>query len=123
VAFVNPRRRWRLYKTDSGRSPVREFLSDLTPLEREEVWSVMAAVAQVGFALARHLRGDIYEVRVAFGGKAFRILFAAEGQKSQILLAVQAFEKKTNRTPARLIDLAEDRLIDWRSRARPRALR
>jgi hypothetical protein len=40
------------------------------------------------------------------GGRHFRVLFAAEGQKSQILLAVEAFEKKTQRTPPRLIDLA-----------------
>jgi phage-related protein len=32
------------------------------------------------------------------------------------LLALEGFEKKTQKTPDRLIRLAEKRLADWRSR-------
>jgi phage-related protein len=102
---------------------VREYLGDLTADERAEIASAMGLVAVRGLESARHLRGEVYEVRVASNGRAFRILFAAEGQTSQILLAVEAFEKKSRRTPRRHIELAERRLDDWRSRARPRSLR
>jgi phage-related protein len=70
-----------------------------------------------GLGEARHLRGGIYEVRVAGDGAAYRVLFATEGRPAQILLALEAFEKKTQKTPARMIQLAERRLRDWRSRA------
>jgi hypothetical protein len=69
-----------------------------------------------GLTVARHLRGEIYEVRASGARAAYRVLFASEGAKSQVLLAVSAFTKKTQRTPPAEIRLAERRLADWRRR-------
>jgi DNA-binding Xre family transcriptional regulator len=44
----------------------------------------MKSVAELGLSDARHLRGDVYEVRVAHRGQAFRVLFAPEGRRGQI---------------------------------------
>jgi phage-related protein len=49
---------------------------------------------------------------------SYRVLFATEGARGQVLLAVSAFSKKTQKTPPREITLAERRLADWRRRAR-----
>ena len=76
----------------------------------------MKTVRVEGLVAARHLRGDIYEVRVSGMNKAYRILFAAEGRFGHVLLAVHAIEKRTQRTPPREIALAETRLSDWRRR-------
>jgi phage-related protein len=81
------------------------------------VVAAMHEVAVEGVAGARHLRGDIYEVRAVGEDGAYRILFATEGRSAQILLALEAFAKKTQKTPPRTIQLAERRLRDWRSRA------
>lgn len=35
---------------------------------------------------------------------------------SQILLGLVVFSEKTQKTPDRHVNLAEDRLLDWRSR-------
>jgi len=78
----------------------------------------MKEVAREGLRVARHLRGDIWEVRVAADTKAVRVLFSPEGESHQVLLALEAFPKKTQKTPAQLIRLAERRLADWRSRGR-----
>lgn len=43
-------------------------------------------------------------------------VFSAEGKYSQVLLSLSAFTKKTQKTPHRELDLAEDRLRDWRHR-------
>ena len=43
-----------------------------------------------------------------------------QGRYSQVLLALEAFSKKTQRTPPPKIELAEKRLADWRSRQRSR---
>ena len=67
---------------------------------------------------ARHLSGDLYEVRADGRQATYRVLFAAEGKNSQVLLALSAFSKKTQRTPPDEIRLAERRLTDWRARAR-----
>ena len=114
-------RRWRFYATSSGRSAVRDFLDELSDSEAAQVVAAMRVVVELGLVEARHLRGEIYEVRASIGGQAFRVLFANEGKRGQILLALEGFEKKSQRTPPRTIALAETRLADWRSRARPRS--
>jgi len=71
-----------------------------------------------GLPVARHVKGDVYEVRATGAHAAYRVLFATEGNRSQILLAVSAFAKTTRRTPPAEIALAERRLADWRRRGR-----
>jgi len=113
-----PRRRWRYYRTSGGSEPVREYLASLDAEDRDMVRAAMALVAQEGQRSARHLRGDINEVRAARKGRVFRVLFSAEGRHQYVLLALSAFEKKTRRTPPAEIDLAETRLRGWRQRGR-----
>lgn len=110
-------RRWRDYQTSSGRRPVREFLQSLSDEDAAEVVAAMAEVRQLGLQAARKLRGDIWEVRADGNRVIHRVLFAPEGQRSFILLALVGFTKKTQRTPPDVIALAEQRLADWRSRA------
>jgi phage-related protein len=71
-----------------------------------------------GLSAARHLRGDVYEVRVDGENQAFRVLFAPEGRFKQVLLALEGFSKKTQKTPPQAIQLAEKRLSDWRERGK-----
>jgi phage-related protein len=80
----------------------------------------MQEVRLDGLKAARHLRGDVYEVRAESATRSFRILFATEGRYNQVLLAVAGFVKKTQRTPSRDIALAEERLANWRDRRRRR---
>ncbi|MCO5168219.1 MAG: type II toxin-antitoxin system RelE/ParE family toxin [Planctomycetes bacterium] len=83
----------------------------------------MKEVALEGLSAARHLRGDVYEVRAEGAELSYRILFAAEGKFEQILLSLVAFEKKTQKTPPRQIRLAETRLADWRGRGEAKGKR
>jgi phage-related protein len=112
------RRRWRLYESVSGAKPVQAFLDNLSATEAAEVVAAMKEVAVEGLRFARHLRGDIWEVRVQAENNAFRVLFSPEGRSQQVFLALEAFTKKTQKTPTRTIQLAERRLSDWRSRGR-----
>jgi phage-related protein len=113
-----PKQRWRYYRTVGGSSPVGDYLASLEADDRDKVRAAMALVAREGRASGRHLRGDIYEVRVASEGRAFRVLFSAEGHRQCVLLALSAFEKKSRKTPPDEIDLAEARLRAWRRRGR-----
>lgn len=76
----------------------------------------MEAVIKQGMSAARHLRGDIYEVRAIGRTGSYRILFALEGRFSHIFLGIHAFPKKTQKTRDADIELAEERLADWRTR-------
>lgn len=88
----------------------------LESAERAEIVAAMKEVATEGLRAARHLSGDLYEVRADTNGKFFRLIFAAEGRYSQVLLALEVFAKKSNKTPATKLALASKRLNDWRSR-------
>ena len=98
------RLRWRDYRTEKGRRPVREFIASLTLTEAVEVLAAMHDVATRGLTVARHLRGDLYEVRVFTDSRDFRILFAQEAKF--ILLSLSAFKKRTQKTPLADIELA-----------------
>jgi phage-related protein len=100
---------------------VKEFIDELSDQDAAEVAAAMGEVREEGLVAARHLRGEIYEVRAEGETIAIRILFAPEGRKGRILLALDGFAKKTQKTPERLIQLAEKRLADWRGRARRRS--
>ena len=110
------RRQWRFYETEIGNRPVRDFLDGLPASDAAEIVAEMKQVANVGLEASRHLRGDIWEVRVQGENRIFRVLFAPEGRFGQVLLALEAFTKKTQKTPPPTIALAEKRLSDWRRR-------
>lgn len=110
------KRRWRDYRTTNGRRPVKDFLDSLSDRDAAEIVAAMKDVQRHGLSVARHLRGDIYEVRADGDRQAFRILFAPEGRRQTILLALDGFSKKTQKTPPAKLALAERRLRDWRNR-------
>jgi phage-related protein len=110
--------RWRDYETPSGRRPVKEFIDDLADDDAAAIVAAMKDVQLIGLEAARHLRGDIYEVRAEGNKQAFRVLFAQEGKKGRILLALEAISKKTQKTPNKTIALSERRLGTWRRRGR-----
>ncbi len=67
-------------------------------------------------ATARHLRGRLFEVRANGLDESYRLVFAQEGRKGRILLALVILSKKTQKTPEGDLRLAEHRLADWRIR-------
>lgn len=102
--------RWRDYRTASGARPVNDFIRGLPDEHVIEVVAAMREVARSGLTVARHVRGEVYEVRVESHRQAFRILLARE--TAFILLSLSAFQKKTRKVPRAEIALAEAR---WRS--------
>ena len=110
------KRIWREYRTVNGSRPVKEFLLALPDEDRAAILAEMANVRDHGKKVARHIRGDLYEVRTIYNTNAYRILFACQGRFDQILLSLEGFQKKTQSTPKRSIKLAEQRLADWKRR-------
>lgn len=112
-------RRWRFYATAAGRKPVLEFLRELLgahPGDAAQIAEEMEHVRRLGLRAARKLTGNLYEVRIDGDRVIYRVLFSVEGERGRILLAIEAFSKKTQKTPPQTIALAERRLADWRGR-------
>lgn len=120
VRTVSPvaKRRWRFYETSAGRKVVREQLDALDADHAAEITAAMAEVRREGRRAAKHLRGDVWDVKADYKGLAYRVLFAEEGDEGQVCLALELFSKKSQKTPPQTITLAERRLRDWRSRGR-----
>lgn len=113
-------RRWRSYETASGRRPVQEFLEALSDEDAAAVVVAMKEVREEGLKAARHLGDGIYEVRADGSRVIYRILFAPQGRRSQVLLSLMGFKKKTQKTPPQMIRLARRRLQDWEQRGAKR---
>lgn len=110
-----PRYRWRWYTTASGRRPAKDFVDSLIDDDRALIVEKMKMVSQHGLVAARHVRNDIYEVRIAGQRSSFRLLFASEGKRNHVFLVLVGFTKKTQKTPIHQIDLAQQRLNNWRN--------
>ena len=113
-----PKRRWRDYRTRAGRRPIKEFLDKLTDEDAADVVAAMGDIQRRGVVAAKHVEGEIYEVKAEGDRQTFRVLFAREGEHDQVLLALVGLSKKQQKLPRDAIDLATRRLRDWRSRAR-----
>src|SRR5579872_1360294 len=112
-----PRRRWRRYRTATGRDPLWEFLAELPREDRGMVLGAMKVVRTHGLrGTARQLDGQIWEVRVWGQHGSYRVPFAQEGARGQVLLALGGFRKQSQKTPRASIELAKQRLSDWRRR-------
>lgn len=114
-SFQHPRF-WRFFTTARGERIVERFIAEQSDPDAAAIVVAMRRVGEKGVQAARHLRGEIFEVRIAGDRKQFRILFATEGIYNQVLLALEAFPKKTQKTPSDKIELAEQRLAEWRRR-------
>jgi len=117
---MNESSRWRVefYQDARGRRPVEEWLAGLQDPARARMRRAIQLLETYGVQLtmpyARHLRGKVWELRVAAGRRDYRVLYAAVIGRRFILL--HGFAKATAKTPAGELELAERRYADFLAR-------
>ncbi len=103
------------YKDSGGREPVAEFLDDLPPKTRAKVVRLIELLAGQGVLLkepyTRQIRGKIRELRIKDHMGNIRLLYFTGTGRRFILL--HGFLKKTDKTPAREIELADKRMYEY----------
>jgi len=100
------------YYTESGECPVKEFLDSLSSKQAQKVIYTLQIIEELEIVPSQYLKkltntNDIWEVRVIFSGNIFRLLGFFENE--QLIILNHAFQKKTQKTPAKDIKLAEKR--------------
>lgn len=100
------------FKSDSGRSPVEEFLDTLSPKQALKAAWVINLVEDMDVVPTQYFQKmksteDLWEIRVKVGKDIFRFLGFFDGPKLVVLS--HAFQKKTQKTPRQAIQLAEER--------------
>jgi len=104
------------YKTEGGRSPIRDFLESLSSKQAKKAAWVMGLVEDLDQVPGQYFQkmvntDDLWEIRVKAGSDIFRFLGFFDGPKLVVLS--HAFQKKTQKTPQQASRLAEERKQDY----------
>ena len=107
------------YRTAGGECPVEEFLDSLGPKQAQKVAWTLQLVRELPMVPKQYFKkldgpDDLWEVRAEFGGDAFRLLGFWDA--GSLVVLTNGFAKKTQKTPAREIELAEQRKRDHLNR-------
>lgn len=95
------------------------FLDSLNGKQADKITWVLSLVEDLSFVPKQYFKklsgtDDIWEVRVEFGNDIFRLLgFFDSGN---LVILTNGFAKKTQKTPAKEIVVAEERKRDYLSR-------
>lgn len=102
----------RFYRSDVGGEPVRLWLRQLPAEVRKEVGSDIQVVQwrwPIGPPVVDGLGAGLFEVRAAFEGVQYRVLFCIT---DSTMVLLHGFVKKTRKTPKAAIALARRRMAD-----------
>ncbi|HUI09291.1 MAG TPA: type II toxin-antitoxin system RelE/ParE family toxin [Bacteroidota bacterium] len=103
------------YRTGSGECPVEQFLDSLSDQHAQKMAWVLRLVERLDRVPQQYFKklegpDDIWEVRVQFGGTAYRLMGFFE--KGSRLILTNGFTKKQQKTPQREVELAVHRRMD-----------
>ena len=93
-------------------SPVREFIAGLDDKTRVRIGSAIERLrilnVQAREPLVKHLDGKLYELRIESSTNIYRVLYFFFTSRRIVLL--HAFQKKSQKTPAKEIETAIQRM-------------
>jgi phage-related protein len=109
----------RYYRTAAGQSPIDDFLNALSGKESQKVLWAFKLIEDFETVPAQYFKklkstDDIWEIRVISSGKAYRFLGFFHGK--ELIILTNAFSKKTQKTPRKKIELAQQRKHDYLKR-------
>lgn len=100
------------YVTESGRSPVEDFILSLPKADQARFADIHYGIAEYGLhcprAVFKHLRGKLWEVKFSAKGGGYRICYVVIERDNMVWL--HAFKKTSQKTPSSDLKLAEQRM-------------
>ncbi len=108
-----PKLKVRFFATDNGNEPVKEWLKELTKVERKTIGDDVKTVQfswPLGMPLVKNIGNGLWEVRSTIPNGIARILFVA---KAGEMILLHGMIKKTNKLPLHDKELALKRLKQW----------
>jgi phage-related protein len=104
--------------------PVLDFIVSLNPKQQAKIYREIDLLMKFGnelhFPHVRKVEGDKYnplwELRIEFASDTFRIFYFMYYQNKSILL--HGFQKKTEKTPKKELDIALNRMNDYIARSK-----
>lgn len=106
------------YETESGASPVTDFLISLPARARRKATTYFEVLEEEGPDLrepyTKSLGNGLFELRCQYGQDTMRFIFFY--CEHRIIVVTNGFKKKTQKTPLQEIRLAEARRKDYLGR-------
>jgi len=94
----------------TGRKPIDNYLNKLGKKERAKIAKYLeffrANDNLLTFSLVKHIRGKVWELRIDFSNKRYRLLYCVLYRQ---IIILHVFLKKTDKTPNSEILLAQKR--------------
>ena len=116
--------KWQIefYQDSHGNIPVQDFICQQSAKVEAKIYRHIDLLQDFGLSLGQpyveKLAGsDVWELKIRYGSNRYRILYFAFSGRRFILL--HAFLKKTTKTPKNEIEIAQDRILDYRVRCNP----
>lgn len=99
------------YRTVDGKCPVQEFLDSLPSKAAQKVTWVLNLVEDIALLPSTYFKKmvgteEIWECRIQLGSNAYRIFCFLDG--NSVVVLTHGLIKKTQKTPQREIERAED---------------
>jgi len=112
-------RRIIFYKMESGKSPVEDFLNTLPDKIVIKITWVLRIIRDFKIIPTSYFKklintDDIWEVRVQVGNNIYRFLGFYDGH--ELIVLTNGFQKKSQKTPKKEIELAEKRKHNYLNR-------
>ncbi len=100
------------YKSDSGKSPVADYLDSLDSKHSQKIAWVLELIEELPKVPRQYFKKltnteDIWKIRIVFSNNIFRLLGFFES--SQNFIVTNGFTKKSQKNPLSEIKLAEER--------------
>jgi len=104
------------YKTNNGDCPIEKFLDSLSAKQAKKVTWVLSLIEKLALVPKQYFKKlegteGVWEVRIDVGNDTFRLLGFFD--KGNLVILTNGFAKKTQKTPASEIALAEARKKDY----------
>ena len=110
------------YQDSQGNIPVQDFICQQSAKVEAKIYRHIDLLQDFGLSLGQpyieKLAGsDVWELKVRYSSNRYRILYFTSSGRKFVLL--HAFLKKTARTPKSEIEIAQNRMLDYRARCSP----
>ena len=107
------------YQDSQGNIPVRDFICQQSAKVEAKIYKYIDLLQDFGLSLGQPYiekltDSDVWELRIRHGSDYYRILYFASSGRRFILL--HAFLKKTTKTPKNELEIAQNRVFDYRAR-------
>lgn len=107
------------YESESGKSPVIEFIEKLSSKDAQKTTWVLKLIQELPSVPTKYFKklvntDNIWEVRISSGNNIYRILSFFDGEN--LIILNHAFHKKTQKTPRKAIKTAEKRKKNYLKR-------